>query len=369
MKKVLITTLDQGHKSIADAVNDILLPNYEVIQTPVDLFKKFTGSYTNLYKFMPQAMAIPFYLFEKEPLFSMTKKGLAKHIYPYIKNEIDKLKPDLLISTYWGFNDVLGELSQQKHIPFINIVHDPRKPYIGDFSAEAVNCVFDKKLISYAQKYIPKAKFSITGWFTQSKYYQRYAEGGNFYNKFDFDKNTFTLLICGGSEGMTAIVKILPFLISPPKPIQIIFICGNNRPLYKLLKSIQKTLNDLPIKLRPKTKMAIIGFTRQLPQLIQISDLVMGKAGPNLIFETVACSKPFFAISHMPGQEEPNLDLILEKNIGLVEENPYKAGKIIKTIIEKPEILKSYEPSIRKMREYNFKAGENLLKLIRKLVA
>ena len=65
-----------------------------------------------------------------------------------------------------------------------------------------------------------------------------------------------------------------------------------------------------------------------------IADLIIGKAGPNTIFETVAAKKPFIAITHIAGQEDCNLDLIKEYQLGFVEENAIKVVEALARCVE-----------------------------------
>ncbi len=48
------------------------------------------------------------------------------------------------------------------------------------------------------------------------------------------------------------------------------------------------------------------------------SDVVMGKAGPNVLFESVVLGKPFIATTHFPGQERGNLAFIERYGLGYV---------------------------------------------------
>ena len=125
-----------------------------------------------------------------------------------------------------------------------------------------------------------------------------------------------------------------------------------------------KKVNHL-LKLNQKINLKIFRFTPKMPQLMTLADLVIGKAGPNLLFETVALRKPFFAICHVSGQEDANLDLIRKKNLGFVEERPLKAIKLLKQIIAKPKMLDKFTASIEKEKAYNKKAGQKLVKIVK----
>jgi UDP-N-acetylglucosamine:LPS N-acetylglucosamine transferase len=84
-------------------------------------------------------------------------------------------------------------------------------------------------------------------------------------------------------------------------------------------------------------------------EYIAASDVVIGKAGPNLIFESVACRKPFIAISHISGNESGNLGMIKDYNLGWVAENPFTAGKLIKDIIADPGLLQLKQAGLEHM--------------------
>ncbi|MEM5878542.1 MAG: hypothetical protein QXF12_06730, partial [Candidatus Aenigmatarchaeota archaeon] len=96
------------------------------------------------------------------------------------------------------------------------------------------------------------------------------------------------------------------------------------------------------------------------------SDVVIGKAGPNLIFESVSMKKPFIAISHISGQEDGNLELIRKYNLGWVAEEPTKAANLIKTIVNKRWILKKKQHNLEKIASMNLQAGKKLIDIVSK---
>ena len=112
-------------------------------------------------------------------------------------------------------------------------------------------------------------------------------------------------------------------------------------------------------------KFVIKGYTENTHKYLQASDLVIGKAGPNLLFETVATQTPFFAISHIAGQEDGNLDIIKKYKLGFVEENPVKAIKLTRKIIRNPKILKRFQKPLQRLSEYNNKSYKILMEYIK----
>jgi UDP-N-acetylglucosamine:LPS N-acetylglucosamine transferase len=218
--------------------------------------------------------------------------------------------------------------------------------------------VYDEKAGHRCQKLgIPRKKIKVSGWFVQNAFYQIY-DRKLILKKLQLKENIFTLLVCGGSEGTNAILKVIPTLLTTDFPLQVIIVCGSNKVLYHSLRLLRQTGKILS---QDHLNIKLFQSTNIMPELIAASDLVMGKAGPNLLFETIAGRKPFFAICHISGQEDGNLELIKQKNLGLVEENPFRAGTILEKIIRRPQILWQFQKSIEKERLYNLHAAEVLL--------
>jgi UDP-N-acetylglucosamine:LPS N-acetylglucosamine transferase len=97
---------------------------------------------------------------------------------------------------------------------------------------------------------------------------------------------------------------------------------------------------------------------------MQASDLVIGKAGPNSVFEAVACLTPFFATTHIAGQEDGNLDIIRELKLGYVEEDSVKAAKLLHQIIENPKQLENFKENLNVLSDYNKQAKTKLKVLL-----
>lgn len=375
MKKILIFTATEGHLSLAKAIKQILEANFKI--TIINLFStKRHSLYTPFYRFFPSLFKVPYKIGEQKQIQKGVKIFAGQWLFKKIKEHIKKIQPDLIISTQLFYNPAIAKfLDYQKDpIPFLNIVANPWAIHPLELSLKVdFNLVYDKKGVKIGQKNkIPGKKLLAIGWPIRKEFYQRYSLA-KIRGQLGFRKDVFTLLICGGSEGTNMILKIIPALFIVKQPLQIIVVCGTNKTLYKTASSLKKfiphlskingfhKLNNLKIK--------IFAFSNRLPQFINLSDLVMGKAGPNLLFETVAQKKPFFAICHISGQEDANLDLIKKKKLGLVEENALKATKLLKKIIKNPKMLNQFQKPIERERNYNQKAAGNLVNLVRSLLA
>ena len=95
----------------------------------------------------------------------------------------------------------------------------------------------------------------------------------------------------------------------------------------------------------------------------------MGKAGSNLLFESIVLGIPFLATGYPPEHEKGNLELIKKYQIGFVEENPKKAAKLIKRLAKNTKPLDSLKPNIQRLVKIHCLASEIITKQIQKLLA
>ena len=89
----------------------------------------------------------------------------------------------------------------------------------------------------------------------------------------------------------------------------------------------------------PHIKPFIFLQTDNIAPLVHASDLVVGKAGPNIMFESFMAKKPFLATYHIKGQENGNIDYLKSAELGFVEENPPKTARLIELILSNKKIL------------------------------
>ncbi|MEP7166877.1 MAG: glycosyltransferase [Candidatus Woesebacteria bacterium] len=363
MKKILIITSTNGHKSIAIAIREQLEQEYTVnIETYIS--NELQKSYLPFYLFFPGLFRVFFYL-GQIPFFSRFFKYRWRILFtPHITSYIREHDPDLVINTFGFFSDSCGIVCEKQNIPYINVIADPFTFYPSFISQKAVsNLFFDASTFATAQKKgIQASQIYASGWFTQKKYFSKFSVD-EIREKLQLPTKTLTLLLCGGSEGTFHILKVLFALLGAKGTCTIIVACGKNALLYMLVQKIQLNFfSSKMIRLYP------IHFTAELDQYIKASDIVVGKAGPNLLFEAVAARKPFLAVTHISGQEDGNLSFILDKKIGFVEENPIRLRAVLQRIFENPEILEEFRTPLEDIASYNYDSGQRLREHLKKIL-
>lgn len=363
-KKVLIFSSIEGHASIAESIGQAL-PSDEYTY---DIFTKPDPSlnvYRLFYQYLPSSNNIAYNLLSKKEVEPLVKKYLHTLYDGETQALLAKKKPDVIISTNFGFNPSLDTLHPPQAV-YLSAVTDPRTFFPLNITLEAdSNLAFDQELKDRiaAHPHLGQANVDAIGWFVRQQFEEVHARK-TLRPQLGLHPDYLTLLISSGSEGTTMILKILPALVMSPQPVQVVVACGNNAPLLKGIKGLKKVLE----KTNHPNKIIALGFTDKMHEYMEAADLVVGKAGPNTVFESVATHTPFFAITHISGQEDGNLDIIRDYQVGYVEESPLKAQKLLRDIIEQPEQLEQFTPHLKKLAAYNKDAKKKLVQLIEKLL-
>ncbi|CAN5279161.1 hypothetical protein BH10PAT2_BH10PAT2_2350 [soil metagenome] len=361
-KTIAILSSVEGHLSIAEAVMADLQKDY-IIKLYVERDDLF-DFYVTFYKYFPAAMRVPFYLTKRVRLLKVMHQYCKNKYFDKVEKYFKKTKPDLVISTYFMYNSSIEELCEKGNIPFINILADPYTVHPMLISKKAnINALFDKTQWAICRKIIKVAKYQEMGWFVRPQFENTYDKV-EVRKKLNLDPDTLTFLIASGSEGSSFVSTIFPSLLSSSKKLQIIIACGNNKNLFRTVQ----VLSELTEKVRDRIELIPLAFTDQIYLYMQASDLVIGKAGPNTLFESVATHTPFFAITHIPGQEDGNLTIIRNYKLGYVEENPFKAGRLLKKIMDHPQELEKFTESINTLATHNKNAKKILLQEVDKLL-
>jgi processive 1,2-diacylglycerol beta-glucosyltransferase len=77
-------------------------------------------------------------------------------------------------------------------------------------------------------------------------------------------------------------------------------------------------------------KVEIIGWSKNLPEILCQNHLLIGKAGGATVQETIAASCPMIVNHIVSGQEEGNAQLLLETGSGLIAHEPAEVARAVR---------------------------------------
>lgn len=355
---VLIFTTSEGHISIAQAAHQHLEAN--AIRSQVAFFPEpAMNLYKLLYRYNPRFFYVVFNLFYYSFMNALLRRFLHLQHDRQLEQYLQEHRPKVVINTSLGFTPTLEKLHHKFGYYFINVLPNPRTFFPQDLADKAdVNIVFDQHQATTCQRLKPQAKTLNLGWLVRGDFEQQMSSKAA-RQKLNLPADARTVLITSGSEGVQSVREIVAGLGAEQlPPTTIIVACGSNTLLRYQIQRLARRFN------REDLQIHALAFTDQMPLYMQAADIVVGKAGPNTLFESVAARRPFVATTYIAGQETGNLEIIKEYNLGYVALESHLAVSLLTELLTHPDKLVGLRSALEAMADKNLRAKDELVKLV-----
>ena len=165
------------------------------------------------------------------------------------------------------------------------------------------------------------------------------------------------LLQLAGGFGVGPIEKITAALLAVDRPVDLVVVAGKNEKVREKLGKLKPPKGQ---------RLKVIGFTKEIDELMLCSDLVITKPGGLTTSETLARGAIMVIVNPIPGQESRNSDFLLENGAAIKANNiATLAYKITELLQDKPR-LEQIRKNIHRIARPNaaFDVVEKSLKLI-----
>ncbi len=279
---------------------------------------------------------------------------------------LDAAQPDLIISTYPFLTREISLVQQQRasRVPLALLFADANRLHATWLTERQAAAVFAPTREAAAQAlaagFAPE-HLHLVGWPVRGQFTRAALAGAEVCQKMrdllNLEPERLTIFLQGGSDGGTQLARTLGNILAErdmADRLQIILAAGTNRVLLERYRQVPN--------------LALVPFTHDIAQYMLAADLVMGKAGPNVLMEAMMLGKPFLATSYIPGQEQANLAFIQRHRLGWVALRPEEQRTLLRTLISQPDQLHVLEPSITTYRRWNIRASRRIVPLIRALL-
>lgn len=358
MHKILILygSYGGGHKSAANAIKKHIEENYEENQVEMvdcieyisKIINKLTiGAYNQMAKKAPWAWKKVYFGSEKGFLSKISNganKLMAKKLYHLIEEK----SPDIIISTHPFATQMVGRLKRKSKIncKVSSIMTDFEIHSQWLQESEYIDAYFVAQVgmkEAMTKLGIDSAKIYVTG----IPMSERFLESFNrkeILKEFELEDNKKTILFFGGGEmglGKDRTCEILKILIENFESIQVIAISGRNISLQDEFKKIVANSNS-------SNRVKILDYTKKVPELMSISDVVITKPGGLTTTESLASGLPMIIINPIPGQEEQNAEFLEKSKIGIWLQKNDDIKKVLETVILNDELLEQMRKNANK---------------------
>jgi processive 1,2-diacylglycerol beta-glucosyltransferase len=112
------------------------------------------------------------------------------------------------------------------------------------------------------------------------------------------------LLISAGAAGGDYTTAVVSQTLAIQSPFQAVVVCGRNQELRHAMTAL---VASSPSRYR------VIGYTKEMPALMRVATLFIGKPGGLSSSECMAAGLPMVLVNPIPGQEVRNSDFLLEE--------------------------------------------------------
>ena len=364
MKKVIIfyASYGGGHLNAAKSIQECILNNYKEIDVElidcmkyvnITIEKITTAAYRGMAKKAPWAWGRIYADSQKGPLAHITSRSNKIMAIKLLKLLREK-NPDLIISTHPFGSQMCSYLKRKNkiHAKIATIMTDfaPHDQLLVGSDFTDYFFVAHKKMKDYLiSKNIDERKIFDTGIPISNRFLVDY-DRNSILKELKFDNSKKTILFFGGGEfglGKTRTVEIFECFVKLFKNTQIIAISGKNEKMKNAFEKIVKENNRTD-------SIRVFEYTKQVPEFMSISDLVVTKPGGLTTSESLASNLPMVVINPIPGQEEENAEFLEENGIAIwikKDDDPYK--KLENLFVDEKKLADMKENTKKLARKYS----------------
>ncbi len=361
MTKILILTSKTGggHVSLAEALRDQLEPYYtvEIVDPQPRLvhthYRLVSRHALWLWATEFKLMDTPARSLAAHRLFT---RLLARRLAALFKRS----QPDLVITTYpflsYEVARVMKKLAQPK--PLVMLFSDPNEVHQAWLTERNAAATFATTTENYTQAitagFAPE-RLHLTGWPVRGQFYRVNSSiRAETLACLRLNPDRFTVFLQGGGEGAARFARTVENVLAVGG-LQIILAVGTNRVLLERFSELEN--------------LRVLPFTKEIAPFMAAADVVMGKAGPNMLFEAVTLGKPFIATTYIPGQEKVNLQFIQRHQLGWVALTAPAQRNLLQTLVTQPTMLTTRMAAVDKYRQWNEIANAEILAVTKALTS
>ena len=344
---LLSVTAGNGHhatgKAIADylerrGVETAMLDTFEYIN-PV-LSETIAKGYLISTQFSPKVYGKLYRLAEKDEK-NTSKYSLARLATSLLSTKlisyIDSFDPDVIICTHIFAAQLITSLNERQKIrgATIGIVTDfTVHPFWEESNLDYY--VTASTLLNYqmGKKGIPASKILPFGIPVDEKFSKKMPKEEA--RALLGIENKLTIFVMSGSMGYGKVEKIIKQMDLLSLDFQIISVCGNN-------KSLKKKIDGINLS----KKIYNHGYVNNVDVMMDACDFIITKPGGLTMSESMAKGIPAILMNPIPGQEDRNVDFLLNNGICRLISKTYPIDVALYQLCSSSWQLESIEKALK----------------------
>lgn len=339
---ILSVSAGAGHKAAAAALEEQFIAtgrcaevrNIDALDFTSDIYRTlFSDLYFSLVKQVPWLVGLQYKAndlpFDEPQILRLVDRLNAE---PLVKL-IDQYDPDITICTHFLPAKIISLLIARKELHTRLSVVTTDYDFQGIWLSSLFNRYFvaiDETRAHMVGLGLPNERITVSG-IPVSPAFSVPIDCAATLAQYQLRPDLPTLLISAGAAGGGYARDIVSQVMSLGNPFQAVVVCGSNS---ELRDDISAMVASQPERFR------VLGYTNDMPNLLRIASLFVGKPGGLSCSECMAAGLPMFIINPIPGQEERNSDHLLEAGAAVRCNYRTTIGYKIGSLLDDPERLK-----------------------------
>ena len=319
-KRVLLlsTSVGSGHVAAAAAIEQALYgaPNVEVrnqdaLELASDALRAtYSDMYFRLVKDYPWLVGW-WYDLQNEPF----KGGQLRVVWEQLNAEplirlIREYDPHITICTHFMPAGIIAQLMARGDLNTRLAIVTTDYEFQGMWLSPLFHHYFvplDETKVHLMSMGIPEAHITVSG-IPVNPVFSEPFDRGAVLATYALSEDTPTLLVSAGAAGITSAPKIAEQLLRLDSDARIVVVCGKNETLRR----------EIDLLVAPQAeRFRVLGYTNDMPSLMRVATLYLGKPGGLTSAECMAAGLPMVIVEPIPGQEERNSDHLLEEGAAI----------------------------------------------------
>ncbi len=261
-----------------------------------------------------------------------------------LRKFIENYDPDVIVTTHCFAAAMVEILKEKKIIHSVNIgiVTDFTVHPFWEESLHFDYIVTPSELLEHQmlKKGFKKSQILPYGIPIDPKFSENKYEKKDLMMEFGLDFGKLTVLMMSGSMGYGNIRGVVAKLDKIPLDFQIIVVCGNNAEAKKEIDAMRKT-----------KKFLTFGYVNNVDQLMAVSDCIITKPGGLTTSEALAMRLPLILINPIPGQEDRNLEFLLNNGVAMAVSDTCMLDEVMFQLLKNPNRFSLMKENIDFLRK------------------
>jgi processive 1,2-diacylglycerol beta-glucosyltransferase len=215
-----------------------------------------------------------------------------------------------------------------------------------DFHSQWLSKLFNRYFVAIEQTKahlvaldIPEERVTVSG-IPIDPAYGEPVDRAAVLSKYRLDEHVPALVFSAGAVGGGPVRAIVEQLMLLEHDAQCIVICGRNVEMRREIEALVVSQAE---------KFRILGFSADMPNLMRVATLFIGKPGGLTASEAMAAGVPMVISSPIPGQEERNSDHLLENGAAIKINDLTTVAFKIDQLLGDPDRLRQMRENTRRL--------------------